>query len=827
MSRKPGGALAVAVVLVIVAAPTPAQQPRVTDTLDEIVVTATRVATDLQKTPVSVAVLTAEQLDVRGIDAARDLGIMMPNVVIQSGPGGELFADMRIRGLPGITTYLDGVWIENAGLLQRSFVEVDHVEVLRGPQGTLFGRNTNGGAIQFVTRPPADELGARFNVELGDFGRRAGSVAVDVPLSEQFTTKWTVARDVGDGFIESRVADFAFGDQSNSLVRADLLWRPSERFSLRFNVNEDDRAGAPARVIRISNPQNPAFIAYNVLAGNPDYLARARLVDPAFPNPPLTLGTDRFTAETHEPGFPGGQLGRWETRGDTYTPTEVEQRFSILQMDWRIGERLTLESSTAWVDHELFQIATQDGSELEFSTELRRDQGDWATQELHLVGEHFDGRLRSWLGLYYHDFNVWVRNQSWWYWDFAIPNGGPSPGTFGPPGVGGRPLVNTAALNYVRAWGATVGNPMVANFTPQTFVTTDRLFRVADTDRAFFGQVTVAATDKLDVTVGFRYTTDDGSNKEYSPADSLRSLEPGAVTPGDPYAVAAVISAEDRRDFGTVSTPKLSLSYELTDEVFLYASYAEGFTSSTAVTTPATPQPVVLDPEVIATREVGVRSDWLDNRLRINATYFNSRWDGLRVAKRPPDPGNPGQLSPFVIPTSDGLAEAEGLELELAYAPGDRWQLDFALGLLDTQYLDIGVPAPNGSGLQPGIPFAYAPETSYSVALSHRWPLMRDGTIRLVGSYGWMDEYQRSPLNEFQPKNPDGSSKPEPAYGILNAHMVYEPARGKWQIALFGRNLTDEWYINGGLDVGLFQGFDFATVGRRRELGVGFRVTID
>ena len=120
--------------------------------LEEIVVTATRVETNLQETPMSIHAFSGEDLDLAGIDAGRDLGIMVPNVVINPGCCGEFATATFIRGLPGVTTYVDGINFYNVGFLQRSFVEIERVEVLRGPQGTLFGRNTNGGAVQILTR---------------------------------------------------------------------------------------------------------------------------------------------------------------------------------------------------------------------------------------------------------------------------------------------------------------------------------------------------------------------------------------------------------------------------------------------------------------------------------------------------------------------------------------------------------------------------------------------------------------------------------------------------------------------------------------------------
>ena len=455
------------------------------------------------------------------------------------------------------------------------------------------------------------------------------------------------------------------------------------------------------------------------------------------------------------------------------------------------------------------------------------DHYEGVTQELHLVGDFFEGRLQSMFGLYYNDNSVWGRPQSWWFWEFAIPNTGPNPGTPGPPGVGGRPLVNLAARNYVRAWGATVGNSAVASFSPQTFVTTDRLLLNEWNDRALFGELTIGLRDKLDLIVGFRFAQADASSTEYLPASAFRPVQPGTEPVGDFFAVAGVIQDTfDQPDFGTISTPKVAVTWRPTDDVFLYASYAEGYTSSAIVNSPFVPDPINLDPEIIETREIGLRSDFLDQRLRFNATLFSSRWDGLRVPKRLDDPNNPGQPLPQGVPTSDGVAATSGLEVELFYVPGERWELDFSLGLLDSEYLDIGDPPANRTGLQPGIPLQYAPEQSFSLGLRYRLPLARGGELLFAGNYGWMAEYQRAGPSEFQTRDADGSNRPEPAYGVFNARVVYESLQ-RWQVSLFGTNLTNEWYVNGGIDTGLFWGYDFGTVGRPREVGVGLRFVFD
>jgi iron complex outermembrane receptor protein len=792
--------------------------------LEEIIVTATRVETNLQETPMSIAAFTGENLELAGIETGRELGIMVPNVVINPGATGEFFASMVFRGLPGVTSYFDGMWFSNVGFLQRSFVELERVEVLRGPQGTLFGRNSNGGAVQVITRRPAEEFGARLDLEIGEFDERMVAIGVDAPFADRVQTKWTAAYDRNDGFVESRSAPFALGDYENWLLRADVLWEPSENLSLRFNVNRENREGSPARIVRMSNPNRPVQVAYNVLAGNPDFLAQARAVNPAFPDPPFALAAEEYTAQSHAAGFPGGIVGQWQTRTTTHGPTSIDQRWAALTIEWGITDRLTLESLSGYIKAPGSWINDPFAAELTIATELDRNHAESTTQELHLLGSHFNGRLRSFLGLYYLNLEVSERLSNWSWWEFAIPNTGPNPGIPGPPGVGGRPSWNQAAVDYVRSWGATVGDPTLAIFQPLTFFTTDRLFRAEDTDRAFFGQLTVGLIDKLDLTLGFRFTEDDGGFGEYLPADSFRPVTPGTVPPGDPYAVASVIQETERGDLGTVSTPRVSIEYRPTDEMFIYASYAEGFTSGAIINDPRLPAPYELDPEVVATKEIGLRSDWIDGRLRFNVTAFDSLWDGLRVPKLVPDPNAPVFI---FVQTSDGVAEAQGLELEVLYAPGDRWDLNFGLGLLDTEYLEIGNPPPNGTGLQPGIPLAYAPEVSYALGARYRWPLRSGGALTLVGNYGWMDEYQRDAANQFQSKKPDGSNNPEPSYGILNARVIYQPANRNWQLSLFGTNLTDEWYVNGGLAARLQSGVDMAMIGRPREVGVGMRFVFD
>ena len=789
-----------------------AQSATTTDTqaLEEIVVTAMRVATNLQQTPLSVRALTGERLELSGIDAGRDLGIMVPNAVFSPNPSGELQSQMVIRGLPGVETYIDGVSFGSLGFLQGNFVELERVEVLRGPQGTHFGRNTNGGAIQLITRRPADDFGVRFDVELGDLDRRVLKVAADVPISDRIKTKFIAAGSQVDGFLDSQTIPFKFGGERETLLRADLLWEPTNTFSLRANVTQQNNEGSEARIVRISNTQSPFLIAYNVLAGNPAYLAQARAIDPNFPSPPFPLAGDRFAPETHEPGYPGGSLGRWQTRSNVPGPTSVvDGQRAMVTLNWRMTDHWTLESLSSYATGESMQIVDWDSSEFTQALQIDRTRGYGVAEELHVLGNHFGGRVRTLLALYNTRGSFWEHPSSWWFWDFAVPNTGPAP-----------PEMNPAAVGYVRAWGATVGNPVLASFVPLTFFSDDEVLRWENTDRAIFGELTIGFVKGLDMTLGFRVTQDtQWGYRQYLPADSLRSAEPGRVSGGDLAATGALLNDVPSADLGRISTPRASLSYQANDDVYLYASYAAGFTAGEIVHDDCAGTDVVLRPEVVDTREIGLRSEWLDNHLRFNATYFNSHWDHMRVPKTVFDAN--GQPLPCLIQTDGGVAKAFGLEFELDYVPSQRWELNFALGLLDSKYLDIGNPPPNGTGLQPGIPFAFAPKTSYSIGLRYKLPLRDGSALLLRGDYGWMDDYQRQASAEFQ------TNKPEPAYGLLNARIIYTPAHAKWQLSFFGTNLTNAWYVNGGFNLGYAWGYDAALIGRPREVGVGVHFSFD
>jgi outer membrane receptor protein involved in Fe transport len=674
-----------------------------------------------------------------------------------------------------------------------------------------------------------------------------------------------------DGYLESLTLHHRIAGQDDELFRGDLLWEPTEKFSLRFTANDEDKSGTEGRTLRFTNTDHPQLIRYNVLAGNPTYLAQARAINPAFPASPFTsfFPSNSITPETHESGFPGGQVGKWQTKSDT--PDDGIQRdlqYYTATMKWDITDNLRFESITSAWELRRRQSVDYDGTEFVITTDETRAIDNNFTQEFHLSGSNFNDRLTWLAGLYSLDEKTKGRVDRWSVWDLPRPAGNlnvsPSP----------RDRLSLEACQYLYNWATTVygtpppfssGNvPCVgvhantAGFVnPAIWSTvlpgsTKTVNKNRDEQTAFFGEVTVGLTEKLDVTLGVRVTDDQGTNLvDTSPP--LTRNEVGGTPLGDIYAY------DDPRidvdpSLGRNTTNKFALQYQLNDDIMMYGSWSEGFTDSGIQLNnlpiiapggcPATVQaaiPLPLQREVVTNREIGFRSDWLDSTLRFNASYFDADWAGMRVAALATDPCSGARL-PQTLLTSDGLGEASGFEFEVVYAPNERLRLNVNVGLIDTNYratgtfaatgLDLSFPivvplsAVNGTGISSlDAPFAYASKTSAALGVQYELPLTSGASLTFVGNYGWKDKYVRDTSNHRIAHDENGNIEFEPAYGLLNGRMVFTPKEGNWTANVWATNIGDVQYVNGGFDTRTVWGYNFSVVGPPREVGVGLNIT--
>jgi outer membrane receptor protein involved in Fe transport len=893
--------------------------------LEEIVVTATRRETDLQSTPLSIQAFTSEQLELGGITNGRDLGIMVPNVVLNPSTGGGQ-AVFRVRGLPGVGLYVDGVWQDSFGFQQTNFTEFERVEVLRGPQGTLFGRNTNGGAVNMVTKRPGDEFGARVKLDVGDFNRRDAQIAVDLPLTDNLKTKFIGATFKNDGFIEGLTTPWDFGSQDDTLLRADVLFTPTDNFSLRFTYNDEQKRGTDPKIHRMTRYDGSRVYAYNIMLGVFQSAANAACAaSPAnclaagasgtnipisaaqgggtttvnfagpggtswLPPPNIGIGT-RYTSQapaaytpaTHTTNYPEGfigaqtsnyrtalipninfgpgQVGKWQTKSDSMEDgITADLDYATLNARWDITDNLNFEAILSKWEQSQRQVIDFDGTEFLVTTDDLASERQNDTIELHLSGTALNERI-NWLAGYY-SLEEETRNRvvRWGMYEWAI-HGGPTI-------VGGTsvaPRINVAAAEYVRQTATLLGlnglavpgstnvvsggsmltgpttivGPPAAqagqNRYPWLFtnISTDNLTGDWDDDEAWFGEATFSVTEKLDLTVGARHSDKKGGQQTYQPFDGFRTADPAVKPQGDLFSGSLVTPLLDP-DTPAIDTYKFSAAYQFNPDLMMYLTYAEGFTEAGEPVVTIGPISVVpaggtridtlraripLPAEVIDNTEIGLRSDWLEGRLRFNATYFDSNWNGMRVTLLPRDAL--GNTQPFPYNSGEGAGTASGFEFEVIYAATERLTLNFGLGLIDTSYIQSGL-FDGVTGNFPSAPFAYAADESGTIGVQYEIPTSNGGRFLLVGNAGYMGDYSRDAAYQRTLIDPV-TLQPvlEPSYTIVNTRFVYEPAARNFSVELWGKNLLDELYINGGFDTRDTWGYDFSIVGRSREVGVG------
>ena len=532
-----------------------------------------------------------------------------------------------------------------------------------------------------------------------------------------------------------------------------------------------------------------------------------RAIDPAFPDPPVQTVENAFGPLTHEPGYPGGQVGEWQTKSDgAEDGIRTDLSYYTLTANWRPSNYFNVEAILSTWELDRRQVVDFDGSNFIITTDDIRDKDENTTIEFHFTGEFMDGRANWLVGYYSLDQENTNRFYRWGLWDFAQPNTGPA-----------DPPLNGAALGYVRSYGTTIGDPALASYFPIVLITDDALTGNEDEDTAWFGEFTYAFNDKLEATLGIRITDDEGRAITYTPTGAFRTSDPKIAPSGNSFAGTVVSVAEDA-DLGSITTNKFAVTYKHTDDLMFYGSWGEGFTSG-GLTNVNNVGIVRLNPEIVTTWEIGMRSDWMDGTLRFNATYFDSDWDGMRVVQLPPDPDNPGASLPFPYPTSDGKGEASGFEFDITYLPMDNLRLNLGIGLLDTNYIQRGA-FDGANGISPNSPFAYAADKSWTLGAVYDVPMPNGANLSISGKYGWTGDYVRDAAYQRILVDESGNIITEPSYGILNARVTYTPQDGNWEVSAWGNNLTDEQYINGGFDTRNVWGYDFSVVGRSREYGL-------
>ena len=665
--------------------------------LGTIVVTASKKEENLQDVPISVSVIGGEEAREYGFNTAIDIVSQAPNVEAASIYGSGTSANVTMRGIgqndfgegheAPITTYVDEIYLVSVPAVDFSLMDIARVEVLRGPQGTLFGRNSTGGLIHYVTARPTFVPEGYLTTSYGNFNEFRAEGAVSAPLSDKVAVRFSGLYHEADGYKKNLTPGQPDGAETGLFaLRGQILFEPSSTFTALLKADY-------GKVDTVHNYYEA------IPLGAPDPVTGLNVVDPN--------GTDIG-------GFNEAAAGAGEPNVTTadYPSHLTQEGFSgLLRMENEFDAfRLISLTSYYELDRSLSEDCDATANPLCYANFPY--QTNWFTQELRAEGE---GDAYRWIaGVYYLSQNA--RNQPEAV--FNIPIDGP--GQVDP--VSG--LYN----------GAFFPISLAADWEMDT------------ESYAFFGHGEYDLSDQLTLIAGARYTHD---KKDFYDADNatLRTCDP-AVGDGVPSncflvadggsGVANPLSASRSDD---LFSWKVGLNYTPVDDVLLYASVSQG-TKAGGFNNGFLADDVRVDTSLLeygdetnVAYEVGMKTEFADNRVRLNASAFYYDYSDFQTFNFAGIGG--------LITNND--ATFKGVEFETEFLPVDNLLIRANAAFLDTKVKDVEGRAP---GYVADREAAFAPDFSASGSVAYDFDLMGDVAGRIVWDWTYVGERFTNNFND-------------------------------------------------------------------------------
>lgn len=774
--------------------------------LEEVIVSARRRDENLQDVPISIVAVTGYEMEVRGIERVEDVIASVPNVMVSGGPS-TAFSQFAIRGIPRAGFFVDDVWQQSTlSVSQRSVMELERVEILRGPQGTLYGRDTTGGAIRLYTKLPAQEFGVRATAIVGSYDRLDLTLNADLPVSDTLLTKISVISAERDGYVDSIIIDRSYGGMDDQQIRGDVLWTPNDQFQARFSAEDMSFEGTQANVtLHMFDPCGPGIQPGCQEPGSLFWVPNSQYYE---------LVGHEYNSHSQVMDYPGGLVGDLENRSVYTGPgIKIDVQNYNLNLTYDFSDEISLRSITHYHHQKTWDYNDFSASDTQYFSQGGPSKREGWTQEFQLTGDH--DRIHWVAGFYDWHEQEFEHFMRWALWefatgelDFADVTSSPECSSFFTPAFPGGP-----------PQGALSGLIPCIQVPPSQ----DSMTSSTERGWAFFGEMTYDITDQWSATFGARYhyQTHTDWTQLFSPETARRSPIPGTIPAGDPFASAGKV--DPRISDFNFDTYKLSTTYNFTDDLMVYGSYSQGYNAGGIsrvqifdLENNAINYDFPYDPEEIDNYEIGLRSDWLDETLRANVTLFYTTWDQIQLSGTVRNPFTGVVLPTFVI-TNAASATAKGVEVELTYVPNENWQFDLDFASLNTGYDEI---AP-GSELSLDDNFGMAPEFQYTVGGQYSGGFSNgmNYTIRL--DWNWTAGYNRNYVPGDWSTTYTGEKWEVSSFGLLNARFVLYPT-DRWEVAFFGTNLTDSRYSDAGFMSPLLQ-VDDGTVGRPREWGASVR----
>jgi len=766
--------------------------PAQTGGLEEVTITARFREESLQQTPLAITAISGEALELRNATNVVDIGKFSPNVTINplgAGYGPTLVANIRGVGLtdfkpvfePGVPIYVDDVVLARSTGAVLDLLDLERVEVLRGPQGTLFGKNAAGGAIRMVSRKPTGDGPGFIEATLGDFNRIDLRGAFERPLiTDKLFARFSFSSKKRDGYVD--VLDFAcemqrrgtpelagtlpretaprgsgngckvdeMGGEDVQAARAAFRWVASDRVEINLigDITDDKSKGPADKTLEINEAGTIVLLnRFNQQVAGPLYGVQfdSRFITDSpftsyssFEDPINGLETPNISYVTH-----------WGVSSS---------------LDWSIKDNLDMKVILAHRKFDAEFGRDTDGSPLPINHTFDRFTHDQDSAEVRFNGQLFGARTDWTVGAFYFEATDFQPN-------FVIlyPNE--------------TPAFSQALINRI-------DNQESENW-------------------AVFLHTVNHLTDALTLTAGVRYTDD----------EKIFTVERSQQVGGALLFPVTTATAEASR-----TTPMASLSYQFSPTLNSYVSWQRGFRGGGFNPRPASAAQVTsFAPEDLDSYEIGFKSEWWDRRIRANLAAFYVKYTDLQLPSV--FVGSDGSVT--FPPLNAGKAHMDGVELEFQTNLFQGFNIDGAVGYLNFEYDDLGRADPEFILAQTGsVANARAapcrtcrplrtPEWTASLGAQYSVPIAGRGSLTFRADGTYQSRVFYSSNNFFRAS--------QPAYTLLDANITWTSEDGSWSTTLSGTNLTDELYLNGALDFLESLGTNEGQYGRPREWAVSVK----
>ena len=761
-------------------------QREITSSIEEIVVTAQKREENLQDVPSSVSAMDAATLEKTFARDLLDVAGVSPNLIIDPILGNGTAA-ISIRGVqmndveksfdPAVAVYQDGIYLATAtGALLNTW-DAERIEVLRGPQGTMFGRNTIGGLVHVIRSKPTGELGGKINITAAEDSQTDIKAVLNLPalLNGTLATKLTAMRLDGGEYFYNPTRQTDEGGVDVEAYSFSALWNPTDNLQIQLTYDDIDDQTDVRPVSCFTQPGELFGVVGQPLASEC--------------NGGSDLGFHRTVFQ------------------NTEQSASVEVEAVTLNVEYDINENNKLVFVYGSREMEETSLQEFDASALELFRVSRPQFEEQESIEVRWESKFTNGQLT--LGGY-----LWDSEYDAWQTTYFFGGFNDSPRTL-------HSTENTAFFGQL-------------DYDVNDKITLTVGGRWIDEEKEFCQMFTTKAGDETPIFNWFGSSDPDpriiqkswGQCPGYVPASTAQNDYTDPVTGEN----ATFTGTESWDDF----TPKIGFTYELENGI-AYATYSEGFRSggfNGRATGANNAGPY--DPESVESIELGIKTIWANNTFQFNASAFT-----VDYTDKQEDvvlPGTDGAVTLTIVQNAAAVS-IDGLEIETLWIPTEGLTLTANLGILDANYDNYMVQDGAGNMVdKSGFDLRRAPEMTLALGALHEYALTNGNFIVSSLNYRWKDDYCVQG-NNFKAIEAHYGANPacNKAHGIIDASISYETEN--WRLSLFGKNLGDEDYLLHFLDVassvnatsasdsspvyvpGLWS---FGTVNRPRYFGVEF-----